>query len=118
MVTQQVFEVVVGDSKQVFDGSVSRLCSNNKLVSHSFSTTAGQSGPEGKFCYGCSIPSTEESFMLVLEFEFKLVVRTGDDMGSMYSPSISSSYNMDKMKSSFLDFFNISMKAIISSRFF
>ena len=64
--------------------------------------------------YSNSISIVDDIFISVLKFEFELVVRIGDGIGSVYSLSISSSSDMDKMKSSSLDFFSTSMKAIIS----
>ena len=63
---------------------------------------------------GNLVSTVDVSFTSVFGFESELIVRTGEGKGSMYSPMISSSSDMDKMKSSSLDFFSTSTKAIIS----
>ena len=45
--------------------------------------------------YGSSVSIVDESFMSVLGFESGLVVRSGYCIIYMYSPSMSSSSNMD-----------------------
>ena len=64
---------------------------------------------------GSSVSIVDDSFTSVLGFESRLVVRLRYGIRYMYSPSMSSSSNMDKMKSSSLDVFNTSMKVVISS---
>ena len=64
---------------------------------------------------GSSVSIVDESFTSVLGFESGLVVRSRYGIRYMYSPSMSSTSNMHKMKSSSLDVFNTSKKVVISS---
>ena len=64
---------------------------------------------------GSSVSIVDESFTSVLGFESGLVVRSGYGIRYMYSPSMSSLSNMDKMKSASVDVVNTSTKVVISS---